>query len=124
MKSSIRVALFIVSFWALIALACVLNGCATVPKAAKFTPSMSDHQPPRFLPGIALYDHDGRFVAFEVGKTFGYSCKEALDDTQATLEHATTLSNHRAVGLCVPIPTYNAADLVPGAEPAKPDTTL
>jgi hypothetical protein len=85
----------------------------------KFTPAPADHQPPSFLPAIALYTVDGHFVALEVGKTFSFSCKEALADTQTTLAKATTLSSHKAVGLCIPIPTYNAADLIPSKEPPK-----
>lgn len=88
-------------------------------------PAASDHQPPRFLPAVILYDKDNRFIAIEVGKTFAYSCKGALDDAQATIEKATA-AGRRLVGLCVPVPTYSAADLVPAADPpkAEPDNSL
>lgn len=83
-------------------------------------PAASDHQPPRFLPAVVLYDKEDRFIAIEVGKTFSYSCKAALDDAQGTIEKATA-AGRRLVGLCVPVPTYNAADLVPTADAPKPD---
>lgn len=86
------------------------------------TPAESDHQPPRFLPAVVLYDKDGHFMAIEIGKTFSYTCKGALDDAQGSIEKATS-AGRRLVGLCVPVPTYNAADLMPAMEP-KPDNSL
>jgi hypothetical protein len=82
-------------------------------------PAASDHQPPRFLPAVVLYDKDDRFMVIEVGKTFSYTCKGALDDAQATIAKAAA-AGRRLVGLCVPVPTYNPADLMPAAEPPKP----
>lgn len=89
------------------------------------TPAASDHQPPCFLPAVVLYDTDNRFIALEVGKTFSYACKGALDDAQATIEKATA-AGRRLVGLCIPVPTYSAADLVPADDPpkAEPDNAV
>lgn len=70
---------------------------------------------PTFLSAIAMYDADGRFSALAVGKTRFTSCKDALEDTQPALalaaEHGPKGS--RAVGLCIPLHTYNVADLIP-----------
>src|SRR5579859_1790540 len=63
----------------------------------------SDHQPPRFLPAVVLYDGNGRFIAIEVGKTFSYTCKDALGDAQSSIEKATAVGR-RLVGLCIPVP--------------------
>lgn len=90
----------------------------TSPAAELRQPAASDHQPPRFLPAVVLYDTDNRFQAIEVGKTFSYTCKAALDDAQATIEKATA-AGRRLVGLCIPVPTYSPADLVPAADPPK-----
>lgn len=100
----------------------IVGSCTDVAFATE--PAASDHQPPRFLPAIALY-RDDRFVALEVGKTFSYTCKEALADTQLTLERTVPVGV-RAVGMCIPVPTYSAEDLTPAAAPPKPqpDNTL
>ncbi len=86
-----------------------------------FIPAASDHQPPRFLPGVALY-LSNRFVTLQVGKTFSFTCKDALADTQTAIANA--LENGppgtRAVGLCIPIPTYDPADLAEGAGEQAP----
>jgi len=86
-------------------------------------PAVSDHQPPRFLPAVVLYDKDDHFLAIEVGKTFSYSCKAALGDAQGTIEKATA-AGRRLVGLCIPVPTYSAADLVPATDLSKPNNSL
>lgn len=91
--------------------------CGATVKVA--TPAASDHQPPRFLPAVVLYDTSDRYIALEVGKTFSYSCKAALDDAQATIEKATA-AGRRLVGLCIPVPTYNPADLIPASDPPAP----
>jgi len=89
-----------------------------------YTPAASDHQPPRFLPGVALY-RDKRFLALQVGKTFSLSCKEALDDTQSAIAKAIENGgpNILAIGLCIPVPTYSPADLLPGAGEQEPPAT-
>lgn len=110
LNSPTKVVIFLVLFIALpLALACAFAA----------TPAESDHQPPRFLPGIVLYDSAGHFIALQVGTTFSYTCKGALDDSQASIEKATA-AGRRLIGLCIPVPTYNAADLVPSADPPKP----
>lgn len=101
-----------------LSLLCVALGIAVVHDSHAAVPAASDHQPPRFLPAVVLYDTDNRFITIEVGKTFAYSCKGALDDAQATIEKATA-AGRRLVGLCIPVPTYSAADLVPAADPPK-----
>lgn len=97
----------------------VWHDCGAAVKIG--APAASDHQPPRFLPAVVLYDKDNRFIAMEVGKKFSYTCKAALDDAQATIEKATA-AGRRLVGLCIPVPTYSAADLVPAADPPKSST--
>lgn len=92
----------------LIALMLIVAAICTVALSA---PVASDHQPPRFLPAVVLYDKDDRFVAIEVGKTFSFTCKGALDDAQGSIERAAAVGR-RLVGLCIPVPTYAAADLL------------
>jgi len=88
-------------------------------------PATSDHQPPRYLPAVALYINN-RFQAVEVGKTFSFTCKDALDDTSSAIAKAVMNGppGTKAVGMCIPIPTYDPADLAEGAgqqEPPKVD---
>lgn len=87
-------------------------------------PAESDHQPPRFLPAVALY-RDNRFIGIQVGTTFSYTCRAALDDTKSTLAKAIP-AGAQVVGLCIPIPTYSVLDLTPSADVEKPavDNTL
>lgn len=96
----------------------VWHDCGAAIEIDQRQPAASDHQPPRFLPAVVLYDTSDRFIAMEIGKTFSYSCKAALDDAQATIEKATA-AGRRLVGLCIPVPTYNPADLVPTADSPK-----
>lgn len=86
-----------------------------------FVPAASDHQPPRFLPAVALY-RDRRFLALQVGKTFSLTCKAALDDTQTAIAKAIENGGPGilAVGLCVPVPTYDPKDLLDGAGEQEP----
>lgn len=92
---------------------------AIASKGFAAEPAASDHQPPRFLPAIVAYDGDGRYLKLVVGSTFSYTCRGALDDAQASIEKATA-AGRRLVGLCIPVPTYSAVDLVPAADPPKP----
>jgi hypothetical protein len=70
--------------------------------------------PPTFLSAVSLYDGDGRFVALATGKTRFHSCADALEDTRSALEKALSSGpeNARAIGLCIPLHTYNVADLI------------
>lgn len=104
-----------------IILALVIFIAIKVCSAHAATPAASDHQPPRFLPAVVLYDAADHFQAIEVGKTFSYSCRDALKDAQATIEKATA-AGRRLIGLCIPVPTYSPADLVPAADPSKSPT--
>lgn len=90
-----------------------------------YIPAASDHQPPRFLPGVALY-RDKRFMALQVGKTFSFTCKDALKDTQSAIAKAIENGgpNILAIGLCIPVPTYDPRDLTEGqGEQAPPAST-
>ena len=128
MKRAVRFAFMLGLFLAVI---CYLNrghandAFVTAPAPdVTIIPAESDHQPPRFLPAVALYSPDGRFIALEVGKMFSYTCKAALDDARGSIEKATAVGR-RLIGLCIPVPTYNVADLVPPPEPKKDaDNTL
>lgn len=139
-----RVSIFILSFWALIALVCWLNSAhaagaavgallhqmqtppgtvilhAADDNGAPVTkPAASDHQPPRFLSAVAVY-RNNRFAGFSAGKTFFLSCREALEDTQTAVAKGTE-KGLKVIGLCIPIPTYDPADLAEGMAPALPD---
>lgn len=78
--------------------------------------------PPRYMSAVATYDTHLRFVALLTGKTFFLSCKEALEDTQTAIAKATELAplGSRAVGMCLPIPTYSYDDLIPQPDDTKP----
>lgn len=102
----------------IILIPCMYLAFCSESKCHAATPAASDHQPPRFLPGIVLYDKDDRFMTIQVGTTFSFTCKAALDDAQASIEKATA-AGRRLVGLCIPVPTYSAADLVPASDPPK-----
>lgn len=86
-----------------------------------FTPAASDHQPPRFLPAVALYINR-RFVKMEVGRLFQITCKDALDDTRTAIAKANENGppGTLAIGLCIPVPTYDPADLSEGAGQQEP----
>lgn len=86
--------------------------------APAFTPAASDHMPPRFLPGVAIYDADNMFLSLEVGTTFSYSCHDALEDTKTTIARAVA-RGRRLVGLCIPVPTYSVKDLLPAKDAPK-----
>lgn len=89
--------------------------------------------PPRFLPGVAVYK-DKRFMGLVVGKTVHATCRDALDATQSAIaKHFEAVDGSSAIGLCIPVPTYAVADLVPppplGApgdkiKPANPDNQV
>lgn len=69
--------------------------------------------PPRFLPAVAVYK-DKRFMGLVVGKTVHLSCRDALDATQSAIaKHFEAVDGSSAIGLCIPVPTYTVADLVP-----------
>jgi hypothetical protein len=111
--------------YAAIALLAVATYPATHADEPKFTPAASDHQPPRFLPAVALYINN-RFQAVQVGKDFQFTCKAALDDTASAIAKAVENGppGTKAVGFCIPIPTYDPADLAEGQgqkEPPKVD---
>lgn len=83
------------------------GGDTTVPNKA------SQALPPRFLPGVAVYK-DKRFMGLIVGKTVHFSCRDALDATQSAIaKHFEAVDGSSAIGLCIPVPTYTVADLVP-----------
>lgn len=74
--------------------------------------------PPRFLPGVAVYK-DKRFMGLVVGKTVHATCRDALDATQSAIaKHFEAVDGSSAIGLCIPVPTYAVADLVPPPDSA------
>lgn len=81
--------------------------------------------PPTFLPGVVLYDAEGKFVRAELGSLRFFSCRDALDDTRSAVQKAMldAPEGARAIGICLPLHTYNVGDLVPAAptSPAPPE---
>lgn len=94
-----------------IAIVCILlASCASVPKP-KNVPG-----PHVFYAGVALYLNKHP-IGLAVSKDRFLSCRDALDDTRSIIAKVEEEgdSTHSAIGVCIPIPVYDASDLVPQA---------
>lgn len=92
---------------------------------AKADPTPNAGMPPTYLSGVATYAANGRFVKLLMGSTRFLTCRMALDDTETALAKAQEMqpAGARSEGICIPLHTYNYAD-VSGLNGPQTDESL
>lgn len=80
----------------------------------KDAPMKNTVLPPMYLSAVVNYDSNRRFTRVVVGSTRFLTCRDALDDTQSALALAAEYApvGAHAEGICIPLHTYNDADLI------------